>query len=258
MYKNLSSYVDIANSIKPDIDSGYNSKYKTTINTPVDSGVSDFIHASKKLDFRARVEEVQSKNPYDIEFSFDKEDDDEDGRDAFDRFLAGEFAGREYPNINVEDDDTNNVVDMGEIKDYDPETQTHSDWLKSLSDGYRSAVDKKFNDDVESRKNNTKPNEADRDTSDKFDEYVSKHQIPERVYNKMSEVVSAMKNNQKFMAKLDTTLPDGYVHRAIEEFTKRTLPSDDSKLHDMIINYLQSDLKSSRGDVTQLFDIYSK
>lgn len=244
MYKNLSSYVDIANSIKPDIDSGYNAEYKTTINTPVDGGMSDFIEASKKLNFRARVEAAQAKNPYDIEFSFDKED--ENGRDGFDRFLAGEFRGREYPTM----DKVDNVIDMGEIKDYDPETQTHSDWLKSLADGYRSAVRKKSNNEVDK--------DAERDANDKFDDYVSKHQIPERVHDKMRDVVSAMKNNPKFMAKLDTQLPDGYVHKAIEEFTKRTLHSNDPKLHEMIINYLQGDLKASHGDISQVFEIYTK
>jgi hypothetical protein len=251
MYKNLSSYIDIANSIKPDMDSGYDSKYQTTINT----GMSDFIEASKKLDFRARVEESTGKNPYDIEFSFDK--NDEHGRDGFDRFMAGEFNGREYAIDSDDTEDDSDVIDMMDtIEEFDPTKQNHSDWLNSVADKYRDKVDQRFNEKLDERKTNQIP--RDKDADDQFDDYVSKHQIPERVHNKMREVVSAMQNNPKFVAKLDTDLPDGYLNKAIEEFTKRTLVSDDAKLHEMISGYLNSDLKASRGDMSQLFDIYTK
>ena len=255
MYKNLSSYIDIANSIKPDMDAGYDSKYQTTINTPIDAGMSDFIEASTKLDFRARVEESNGNNPYDIEFSFDK--GDENGRDGFDRFMAGEFNGRDYAIESDDDDDDSDVIDMMDtIEEFDPSKQNHSDWLNSVAEKYRDKVDQRFNEKLDARKTNQPP--RDKVDDDTFDDYVSKHQIPERVYNKMREVVSAMRNNPKFMAKLDTELPDGYLNRAISEFTKRTLASDDVKLHEMVGDYLNSDLKSSRGDMSQLFDIYTK
>lgn len=252
MYKNLSSYADIANAIKPDIDQNYDAQYKISIVPPTDSDLNAFINASKKLDFRARVESGTT-NPYDINFSFDIDTVDDDGNDGFDNFLAGKYNGREYNVPTQQDGDTIDMVNA--IAEFDPEKQDHSDWLNSVSNEYKDRLIKNNEKRIAERSSNLPQKNQNKDNE--VDEFITKNQLSDRVRGKMVDVVSAMKSNKKFGEKIAGEIPDGYINRAIDEFTNRTLSNDDRELRNMISENLRNDLKSSRGDIEQLYSIYS-
>ena len=258
MYKTLDQYANIANSIKPEIGSDFDERYCTNINEPTKDGISDFAQASRKLNFRTRLEDASDAPPdYYSKIlanqnfkSINPTDSMYDGFDADEEDGFGEFLS----NLGTSDkkivqelsEDSDDMISA--IADFDG-SEPHSDWLDKMKNS--------FNEKQQTRIDAQSPKESF-SSNDDFDKDVSKSVIPEDVRSKMIELITSMKNNKKFNSRLNEKAPADYSKRGIEAFVKNMTKTTDINpdIAEQISSTLLSDLKASHGDITQLYELY--
>lgn len=242
MYKDLSKYAEIANSIKPDL-----ADIKVDDDIDVSKSINECANYGRKIAYRSRFESTSDTLPmYGIKSAYDTLQDINSGKskdapipsfknddDGFDDFLK-DFGNNDS---NISDEEIDDIADDMNIEDYDPATQSHAEWLQKIMD---KQADKRAKN-VKKSDNATVPPEM-----------IPK--IDDKTFSAAKELVSQMKNNEKFKQKInDVNTPSDYATKAIEAFAKHYLKDD----YMDVVDLLQSELKASHGDITQLYELYN-
>lgn len=265
--KQLDKYLDIANSIKPDVNpETYDKDFGGSINEPISAGLSDFATASRNMNFRFKsLNEDVSTSIKDIDMNSVNINEDDyapddsfemDNEDDFGKFLRGfNVYGKSSDDIKGDEEPKHKTVQLT-MEDYaDIDWNQSPDTLNKIL-GERT---RKLLNERTIANNKESDHNVFKDTfGEDLETKIANNQIPENVYNAARGVITELVNNgiiEQYDTGLDNDV-DFIKNKMIEQIFNDY--SDRPSLRSKVETLLLSDLKSARGDISQLVDIYNK
>ena len=248
--KNLDNYLNLANSIKADVDdSKYDQVLGGSVNEPISAGMSDFSTAASKMDFRfVTLHEDGSNFNKSIlpvtDINHTNEDDDE----GFDKFLQhigqGGKAATEIP------------IPPHMLKL--AANEYNIDWNQPMSEIVRQIQSQTTDQEIAHRSKFPKPELPKTTFGQKpLDLVIDENKIPANILAAAKEVVKTMEDHNVWETyESDEELPEDYLPNQIDNFVDTVLT--DESIRNKVSELLKKDLTASHGDLTQLYEIYGK
>jgi len=259
MYKTLNSYIDIANSIKPDIQpETYDKDFGGSINEPISAGLGDFATASRQMNFRFKAlnEDVSKPtlNTDGIEADVEDETDyspndaiDFDNEDDFGKFLRGFDAYGKGDDVETEESPKGVKLTMDDYSDIDW-NQTPDILNKQLGDRTRELLN------IRTIENNKNTEQTQKPTNTKS--------TPESIHNTVHDaardiITILVKNGIVDQYKSGLNNDSEFISNKIIEETYNEF-SDRPSLRSKVEQLLLRELKSHNGDISDIAKIYYK